>query len=74
MTATCKSNTIEFGDEEHIKTTVKVSKETVALVVVCCDLLLALVLWFSLLALKAYHKMVDNDVNKGTLNATHFSV
>ena len=73
MTANCKSNTIEFGTDSG-KATFNVSKETVALVVVCSDLLISLWLWTSLLALQTYHKMVDNDVNKGTLDAPNFSV
>ena len=42
--------------------------------VVSCDLALSLIIWLGLLALRTYHKMVDNDINTGTLNATHFSV
>ena len=72
MTADCKSNTIKFGNEST--KTITVSKETAALVVVCCDLLLSLVFWFSLLGLKTYHKITDKDINEGTLMATDFSV
>ena len=73
MTASCKSNTIDFGIDSD-KKPYPVSKEIVALVVVCGDLLISLWFWTSLLALQTYHKMVDNDVNKGTLAAKDFTV
>ena len=74
LIASCTSNTISFGDEDQIKTTVTVSKETVALVVVCTDLASVFFLWFALLALKKLHLMVDNDVNQGTVTPTDFTV
>ena len=58
----------------RVSASVTVSKETVALVVVCTDLAAVFVLWFALLALKSFHRMVDADVNKGTLSATDFTV
>ena len=73
MSASCKSNTIDIGTGQE-STIIKFSKETVALVVVCCDLFIAFWLWTSLLALQYYHKRVDDDVNSGTLGANHFSV
>ena len=73
MTAACKSNTITFGTSSF-KTDIVVSKETAAVVVVCCDLVLSLFLWFGLLALKTYHKMVDKDVNVGTMIAPDFTI
>lgn len=51
-----------------------VSKETVALVVVCTDLASVFFLWFALLALKKLHLMVDNDVNQGTVTPADFTV
>ena len=74
MIASCTSNSIRFGDKDKLATTVTVSKETVALVVVCTDLAAVFVLWFALLALKSFHRMVDADVNMGTLSATDFTV
>ena len=55
-------------------TTVEVSKETVAIVVVCTDLLVCLVLWCLLLSLRPLHKMNEQDVTKGSLLATDFTV
>ena len=74
MIASCTSNTIKFGEKDKIETTVTVSKETIALVVVFTDLVSVFVLWFALLALKKLHLMVDNDVNKGTVTPVDFTV
>ena len=74
MIAACASNTISIGEKDKIQTVVTVSKETIALVVVCTDLTAMFVLWFALLALNKFHVMVDNDVSKGTVTPVDFTV
>ena len=76
VTANCKSATITFAKigSPNDRSSFRFSKETAALVIVCGDLLIALALWLSFLGMKTFHKMVDNDINMGTLKTTDFSV
>ena len=55
MIASCASNTVRFGAKDRATASVTVSKETVAMVVVCTDLAAVFTLWFALLALKKLH-------------------
>ena len=71
LTAECVSNKITIGTEES---GYSISKGAAAMIVVVFDLVGTFLLYIGLLAVNPCQRVVEHDINGGTLGASDFTV
>jgi hypothetical protein len=67
--ATCANNYVFIGKKQF-----ELTKETVAIWVVICDLVMCLVVFIALMLMIPFMKLVDDDINNATIMADDFTV